>query len=191
MRIVNVDRDIIQKLRKTELYKEMSSLGFCDFLVLEERDGKIIGVSGIGGLLHVHSIQIDEQHRGEGLGKILLNAVIMEAKRREYSFILASFNPENTPSVRLHKSCGFYRIFRIHYSPKLIRDVTILMLKPRGRIVAKLLSIFNTIIGIAVLAVVLKISKSLSRHVLTLSPDEFPDPQVINIIRNFEKVSQV
>lgn len=191
MRIVNMNENIRQELRKTELYKEMSSLEACDFLILEEEDGKLVGVGGVGGLFNVPSLQIDQGFQGKGIGKILLGATLEEAKRRGYSFISGSRNPENSRAIKLHEHYGFYPIFRIHYSQGIVRDIIILVLRPKGKMVAKFLTIFNNIVGMTILACVLKITKPLFRRVLTLSPDEFPDPNLIYMIKNFEKLPKV
>ncbi len=188
MRIVHTHEKIVQELKKSDLYNEMQSLGACDFLVIEEKDGKIIGAGGVGGLFNVPSLQIAEGFQGKGLGKILLGATIDEAKRRGYSFISGSRNPENFRAIKLHDFYGFYPVFRIHYSQGIVRDVIILVLRPRGKIVAGFLSIFNNIVGTAILACILKFTKPLFKNVLTLSPEEFPNPSITYMIKNFEKL---
>lgn len=190
MRIVDTDNQIIQKLQESGLSKDMRSLEACDFLVLEEHEGKIIGAGGVGGLFNVPSLQINDEFQGKGLGKILLGATLDEAKRRGYSFISGSRNPENHRAIKLHDLYGFYPIFRIHYSPSIVRDVIILILRPKGKIVLGFLSIFNNIIGAAILASVLKFTKPFFRGVLTLSPEEFPNPSVTYMIKNFEKLKR-
>jgi len=190
MRIIDINENIIQELKKSGLYEEMQSLGACDFLVIEEQDGKIIGAGGVGGLFNVPSLQIAGGFQGKGLGKILLGATLDEARRRGYSFISGSRNPENHRAIKLHDLYGFYPIFRIHYSPSIVRDVIILILRPKGKIVSRFLGIFNNIIGMSVLALVLKFTKPFFRGVLTLSPEEFPDPSVTYMIKNFEKLGR-
>ena len=188
MKIVDVTNDIKSKLQKSGLSKDMISLEHCDFLVIEEREDKIIGAGGLGGFLNVPSLQIDENHRGEKLGKKLLDATIEETKKRGYSFISGSRNPENSVAIKLHDFYGFKRIFRIHYSPGIVRDVIILVLTPKGKIVEKFFSIFNTLMGTIVFSIFIKITKPLFPKLFTLSPDEFPDISILHMIRNFEKL---
>lgn len=190
MRIVNTDNKIIEELRKSGLSYEMKSLEACKFLAIEEQEGKIVGAGGVGGIFNVPSLQISNEMQGKGVGKILLGATIEEAKKRGYSFISGSRNPENHRAIKLHDFYGFYPIFRIHYSPDMTRDIIILILRPRGRIVARFFSIFNNLFGTIALALALKIAKRLFKIFLTYPPEEFPDPSVIHIINNFEKLSR-
>jgi len=188
MKIVNTNKNIIEQLRKSGLSQQMKSLESCDFLVIEEKEGKIAGAGGIGGLFHVPSLQIDSKFQGQGIGKILFDAMIKEAKKRNYSFLAGSRNPENTRVIKIEDKIGFFPVFRIHYSQQMTRDVVITLLNPKGRIVEKFLRIFNNIIGISLLAVILKILKPLFKLVLTYPPEEFPDPSILHIIKNFEKI---
>lgn len=189
MKIVNINEDIKEKLRASGLSKEMISLEHCDFLVIEEKNGKIIGAGGLGGFLNVPSLQIDTQFQGKGIGKKLLDATIKETKRRGYSFISGSRNPENINAIKLHDFYGFKRIFRIHYSPGIVRDVIILVLSPRGKIVEKFFSLFNNLVGMIIFSICVKIIKPAFTKLFTLSPEELPDIDILHAIRNFEKLA--
>lgn len=188
IKIVDVTDEIKDKLRKSGLSKDMISLEYCDFLVIDERENKIVGAGGLGGLLNVPSLQIDENYRGEKLGKKLLGITIEETKKRGYSFISGSRNPENLVAIKLHDFYGFKRIFRIHYSPGIVRDVIILVLTPKGKIIEKFFTIFNSLLGTIIFAVFIKIAKSFFPKLFTLSPDEFPDISISHMIKNFEKL---
>jgi len=190
MRVVDVDKSNKKELRP-RLSGRLKSFLECKFIVIEEEDGKIIGVSGIGGIFNVHGIELLEEARGKGLGKILFSKNIEEAKRRGYSFILASRNPANKPIIKLHDFLGFRRIFRIHYTQDMVREAIILVLKPRGKIVQKFLGIFNTMSGMVVLSIGLKITRSfLFAKLLAYNPSSYPNPDMKYIIKNFEKVSE-
>ncbi len=189
MRVVDVDDNIIQELRNSGLSSEMKSLEFCKFLVIEEEHGKIVAASGIGGFLNNHSLQILDGYQGKGLGKKLFKENIEEAKKKNYSFITYSNNPENTPIVKLVRHFEFTPLFRIHYSDNLVRDAGILVFKTKGKVLEKILKLFNTKIGIVILAISLKIFRKLTfRSLLTLPPDEFPSPDLMYIIKNFQKI---
>lgn len=190
MKILDIDENNIKELR-ARLSGRLKDFLRCKFLVIEEEDGKIIGASGIGGFFNVHGIELLENARGKGLGKALFSKNIEEAKRRGYSFILASRNPTNKVIVKLHDFFGFRRIFRIHYTQDMVREVIILVLRPRGKIVEKILRIFNTVTGTAILSIGLKISKSfLFAKLLAYDPNRFPNPEIKSIIKNFEKISE-
>ena len=188
MKIVNVDKHIIQELRKSGLSKEMESLENCSFLVIEERNEKIIGAGGVGGIFNIPSLQIDVKYQGQGIGKILLGEIIHEAKKRGYSFISGSRNPENSRAIKLHDFYGFKPIFRAHYSPDFVRDVIILILRPRGKIVESFFRFFNNLVGTTLLSIVLKIAKSLFPLMLTYPTEKYPDASIKCMIKNFEKL---
>lgn len=188
MKIVNVDNKIIKKLRDSGLSKYMKSLENCDFLVIIEHDDKIVGASGMGGFLHVPSLQIHPNYFNKGLGAKLFGTAIEEAKRRGYSFLLGSRNPQNFNAVRIHNFFGMKPIFQIKYSPEFTRDVIILSFNKRGKAIENLLCIFNSLLGMTVLVLSLRIFKKLLFRSLTYPPEEFPSPNVIYAIKNFEKI---
>ena len=188
MRIVDVDENIINKLRDSGLTDMIKSFALCDFLLLEEQDGKIIGVGGIGGLFHITSLEIVNSYQGKGLGKIMFDKLINETKKRGYSFISGFRDPENVRVIKIENNQGWKPIFRIHYSSNMIREIVFLVLKPRGNIVAGFLSAFNNIIGIALLACVLKITKPLFKNVLAYTPKEVPNLSIKLAIKNFKKI---
>lgn len=190
MNIVDVNKSNKKKLR-ARLSGRLKGFTKCKFIVFEEEDGKIIGVSGIGGVFNVHAIELLEEARGKGLGKKLFSENIEEAKRRGYSFISASRNPANKRIIKLHDFFGFRRIFRIHYTQGMVREAIILVLKPRGKIVQKFLRIFNTMSGMVILSIGLKITRSfLFAKLLAYNPSSYPNPDMKYIIKNFEKVSE-
>ncbi|MBS3168831.1 GNAT family N-acetyltransferase [Candidatus Woesearchaeota archaeon] len=188
MKIVDVNNDIKEKLRLSGLSKKMGSLEKCDFLVIEEIDGKIVGAGGLGGFLNVPSLQIDDSYQGKGIGRILIDALFEETRRRGYSYIAGSRNPENFRAIKLHDIHGFKRVFRVHYSSGIVRDVIILVLGSRGKIIKCFFSIFNTLPGTILLAFFLKLVKPVFGKIFTLPPEEFPDVDIIHMIKNFEKL---
>ena len=102
MKSVDVDEEIIERLRKDELSTKMKSLEFCKFLIIEEENGKVIGASGIGGLINNHSIIVKNEHHGKGLGLKLFRENIEEAKKRGYNYITSSRNPKNIAMKKLY-----------------------------------------------------------------------------------------
>jgi len=102
MRVVDVNENNIKDLR-ARLPGKLKNFVGCKFLVFEEENGKIIGASGIAGIFNVHGLELLEEARGKGLGKALMAKNIEEAKKRGYSFICDSINPENIPVVKLVK----------------------------------------------------------------------------------------
>jgi L-amino acid N-acyltransferase YncA len=80
-----------------------------------EEDGKLVGFASFGAFRAwpaykysvEHSVYIDRSRRGQGLGKLLLAAVIEAAKAQNYHVLLGGIDSSNLASVRLHQSLGF------------------------------------------------------------------------------------
>lgn len=56
------------------------------------------------------TIYIDMKHTGQGIGKALMHHLIDESEKAGIWTLYASIFPENTASVRLHRSAGFREI---------------------------------------------------------------------------------
>ena len=188
MRVVNADSEIIKELRRSGISKEMRSLESSDWMVLAEIDKKIIGASGVGGLFYLTNIQILKEIKGIGLGGLLQREMINESKKRGYSFITGMINPANKQSMSLHDGFGFKTIFRIHYSPEIIQDVIIFTLNRRGKIVKSFFGIFNNILGMSILACLLKIFKVFFPLMINYNEKIIPDANLTYILKNFEKL---
>ena len=58
------------------------------------------------------SVYVGEEFRGEGIGRLLLEALIKVSERIGIWTLQASIFPENLASVRLHLLCGFREVGR-------------------------------------------------------------------------------
>lgn len=56
------------------------------------------------------SIYLAASVRGQGLGKILLQALVEESEQAGVWTLQASIFPENVASITLHKACGFREV---------------------------------------------------------------------------------
>jgi L-amino acid N-acyltransferase YncA len=56
------------------------------------------------------TIYIDASHAGKGIGRSLMNHLIDESEKAGIWTLYASIFPENTASIRLHRSVGFREI---------------------------------------------------------------------------------
>jgi len=54
-----------------------------------------------------HSVYVGLEHRGRGIGRLLLDALLAAADAAGYWTIQAGVFPENHASVALHRACGF------------------------------------------------------------------------------------
>ena len=90
-----------------------SHLSICRFVALQ--GNQVVGWIALspvssrcvyGGVAEI-SVYIDEKHRGNGIGKILLTEVITESENNGYWMLQAGIMPANVGSVKLHESIGF------------------------------------------------------------------------------------
>ncbi|HLH57335.1 MAG TPA: GNAT family N-acetyltransferase [Verrucomicrobiae bacterium] len=78
-------------------------------------DGKLLGFASYGTFRAwpaykysvEHSIYIAAGHRGKGLGKLLLKALIDSARQQQYHVLVGGIDSRNQASIRLHTSFGF------------------------------------------------------------------------------------
>jgi L-amino acid N-acyltransferase len=54
-----------------------------------------------------HSIYIERSHRGRGLGRTLLEALVSEASQRNVHTLVGAIDLQNTASIGLHQRLGF------------------------------------------------------------------------------------
>jgi phosphinothricin acetyltransferase len=54
-----------------------------------------------------HSVYVDTRFRGQGVGRVLLEAVIEAAERQQYHVMVGGIDAENSVSIRLHERLGF------------------------------------------------------------------------------------
>lgn len=54
-----------------------------------------------------HSLYVQKDHRGKGLGKILMSEIIKNAQAQDYHCLIAAIDSTNEVSIRLHKQFDF------------------------------------------------------------------------------------
>ncbi|MGB3097963.1 MAG: N-acetyltransferase family protein, partial [Solirubrobacterales bacterium] len=87
-------------------------------VLVAERDGVVLGWGALsqwsqrGAYARTAevSVYVDRSHRGEGVGRALLNALIERAPPGEIAVLLARIAGENPASIALHESLGFSHI---------------------------------------------------------------------------------
>jgi len=82
---------------------------------LENDAGDLVGFSSYGKFRDrpaykytiEHSVYVDTRFRGQGHGRVLLEAVIEAATRQNYHLMVGGIDASNTVSIRLHEQMGF------------------------------------------------------------------------------------
>jgi L-amino acid N-acyltransferase len=54
-----------------------------------------------------HSLYIEREHRGQGLGRLLLVELIEAARRQSYHALIGGIDAQNAASIALHRRMGF------------------------------------------------------------------------------------
>ncbi|HZZ26450.1 MAG TPA: GNAT family N-acetyltransferase [Pirellulales bacterium] len=54
-----------------------------------------------------HSVYVDAQFRGQGVGKVLMREVIAAAEAQNYHVLVGGIDSQNAVSIALHKQFGF------------------------------------------------------------------------------------
>ena len=84
-------------------------------VLVAEKDGAVAGYASYGdwrafdGYRHTveHSVYVDKDCRGAGIGRLLMLALIERARAAGMHVMIAGIEAENVPSIRLHESLGF------------------------------------------------------------------------------------
>lgn len=58
------------------------------------------------------SVYVAREHRGRGVGRALLERLIVESERNGIWTLQASVFPENAATIALHRACGFREVGR-------------------------------------------------------------------------------
>ena len=86
--------------------------------LVAEHDGRVVGWAalsvvserccyrGVGDV----SVYVAEEARGRGVGRALLEDLVRRSEQAGYWTLTAGVFPENEPSLRLHKACGFREV---------------------------------------------------------------------------------
>jgi phosphinothricin acetyltransferase len=91
-------------------------------ILVAEVEGRIAGYASYGdwrpfdGFRHSveHSVYVEKDHYGRGLGKALMAALIERARAGRIHVMVAAIEAGNTGSIALHTSLGF-RLVGIHH----------------------------------------------------------------------------
>ncbi|WP_180898529.1 GNAT family N-acetyltransferase [Martelella soudanensis] len=92
-----------------------------DFPVLAaERDGVVLGYASYGdwrafdGYRHTveHSVYVRSDVRGGGIGRALMEALLVYAKNAGVHAMIAAIEAGNAPSIALHERLGFFHTGR-------------------------------------------------------------------------------
>jgi phosphinothricin acetyltransferase len=84
-------------------------------IVAENDAGELLGFASYGPFRArpaykysvEHSVYVDTRFRGQGVGRVLLEAIIEAAQRQGYHVLVGGIDAANAVSIKLHESLGF------------------------------------------------------------------------------------
>ncbi len=87
-------------------------------VLVADDGGKVVGYASYGtwraidGFRHTveHSVYVRDDHRGRGLGRTLLAALIERARQAGIHVMVGAIESGNTGSLRLHAALGFTQV---------------------------------------------------------------------------------
>jgi phosphinothricin acetyltransferase len=95
--------------------------------IVVERGGRVVAWASAGSYrarpcydpIAEHSVYVDRDHRGSGIGRLALEALCVEADRLGFLKLVSRIFPENTASLALHRKVGFREVGIYHRHGKL------------------------------------------------------------------------
>jgi phosphinothricin acetyltransferase len=84
-------------------------------VIIAEKEGAVVGFATYGTFRIwpaykysvEHSLYVHPDHKGKGIGKLLLEAIIHAARQADYHTLIAGIDAANEASLRLHRQFGF------------------------------------------------------------------------------------
>jgi phosphinothricin acetyltransferase len=84
-------------------------------IVAENDSGELLGFASFGQwrvrpaykYTVEHSVYVDTRFRGQGAGRLLLEAIVDAARDRDFHVLVGGIDAANTVSIKLHESLGF------------------------------------------------------------------------------------
>jgi L-amino acid N-acyltransferase len=87
-------------------------------VIVSELNGAVVGY-GTYGMFRAwdayqfsieHSVYVHKDYRGKGIGSVLLQVIVEEARKNNYHTLIAGIDATNSVSIALHKKYGFVEV---------------------------------------------------------------------------------
>ena len=94
---------------------EAKTKGRYPVIGIEDDSGTLVGFGSYGAFRAwpaykytvEHSVYVDSECRGRGVGRLLLEALIERAKTQHYHVLIGGIDGDNAVSIKMHKKFGF------------------------------------------------------------------------------------
>jgi len=193
MVIIHINTKIKQKLKENNF--STLFLNNCynsKFLSIHEINSKIVGVGCVGGLMNHYAIELKDEYYGRGLWRNIFNEIHTESENRNMSFLTGVYKITNLISIKIQTSLGFTPIFSIDYNEVEGREVVIILpFNSKGKLIKKIMKIFDTKIGNMLFSLFFILSKPILKNIIGLSSKTMSKIDLKYSLYNFEKVKAV
>ena len=193
MVIVTINEEIKQKLKQNNFSTLfLNNCHNSKFLSIHEINSKIVGVGCVGGLMNHYAIELKDEYYGRGLWRNIFNEIHTESQNRNMSFLTGVYKTTNLISIKIQTSLGFTPIFSIDYNKVEGREVVIILpFNSKGKLIKKIMKIFDTKIGNILFSLFFVLLKPLLKNIIGLSAETMPKIDLKYSLYNFEKVKAV
>jgi len=192
MKVIKPDEKLKEKLQEMDMDKDfLEALLNSDFLVVEEKNNKIIGAAGPGGIFHVGVIFVKKEFRGTGLGSKLNLMRDKVLREKNYSFFIGTTytkNPNAKEISKILKERNARPVFAFTFSDGFVTTIFIQEFNSKGKILGKLLEFFNTKFGTLCLALVLRMTQRHWNTMFISQSSNYPKIDINFSVKNFYKV---
>jgi L-amino acid N-acyltransferase len=97
---------------------EAKRVGRFPVVGVEDSDGRLLAFGSYGTFRAwpaykytvEHSVYVERDHRRLGLGRVVMQALIAEARRSDVHAMLGGIDTSNAPSIALHERLGFAHV---------------------------------------------------------------------------------
>ncbi len=108
---------------------ELDNASFSFFIVAEEQ-GDIIGYGGFRMVIdeaHIGNLAVRADRRRRGIGKLILDSMLLTAREERISSIMLEVRVTNEPAQQLYRSSGFRKVgLRRGYYPLTGEDAVLM-----------------------------------------------------------------
>jgi len=95
--------------------------------------GRIVGFGGVWIIedeAHIVTMAVQQEYRCRGIGRLLMDALLEEARRRHVAIVTLEVRVHNAPAQHLYTKLGFHTIaYRRHYYPDNNEDAAVMELR--------------------------------------------------------------
>jgi ribosomal-protein-alanine N-acetyltransferase len=94
-------------------WSELAQVPETRHYLVAEREGRLAGYAGlvvVGRQADVQTLGVATEAQGQGVGRLLLDALLAEARRRDAGEVLLEVRAGNTAAQALYAGAGFERI---------------------------------------------------------------------------------